>query len=40
MTICTITGGQAEGYHIHVTINGAPGKMELHVYKGSSFSNI
>ena len=29
MTIWTITGGQAEGYYIHLTINSAPVKMEL-----------
>ena len=29
MTIWTITGGQAEGYYIHLTINGAPVMMEL-----------
>ena len=29
MTIWTITGGQTEGYYIHLTINSAPVKMEL-----------
>ena len=29
MTIWTITGGQTEGYYIHLTINGASVKMEL-----------
>ena len=27
MTIWTITGGQVEGYYIHLTINGAPVMM-------------
>ena len=29
MTIWTITGGQAEGYYIYLTINGAPVMMAL-----------
>ena len=29
MTIWTITGGQAEEYYIHLTINSAPVMMEL-----------
>ena len=29
ITIWTIIGGQAEGYYIHLTINGAPVMMEL-----------
>ena len=29
MTIRTIMGGQTEEYYIHLTINGAPVKMEL-----------
>ena len=29
MTTWTITGGQAEGYHTHLMIFGAPEKMEL-----------
>ena len=29
MTILSITGGQSEGYYIHLTINSTPVKMEL-----------
>ena len=40
MTICTIIWGHAEGYYMHLTINGASVKMELDIYRGSSFNNI